>query len=136
MLIHIADADGIGYEARVKEDSAASLYIELTLRVFYVGMAECTSRTRYEWEFSHVEIEPPFRHKGLATELVKVVTHRMRRRGARHLYGSVMPDNLAEFPDILEWYERLGFKKCEPYSYCVPGAAAYIHLDLQQLDRS
>jgi len=133
MLIHIADADGVGYEARVREDSAASLYIELTLGGRYVGMAECTSRSRHEWEFSHVEIERPFRRKGLATELVKLVIHRLRKRGARRLYGSVMPDALAEFPGILEWYGGLGFTRGEAYPVCIAGAAAYIHLDLQRV---
>jgi GNAT superfamily N-acetyltransferase len=128
----MTDANDTRYEVRVREDSATSLYVELGLRGRCVGMAECTSRSRYEWEFSHVEIEPPFRRKGLATKLVKMVTDRLRKRGVRRLYGSVMPDALAGFPGIVQWYEGLGFKRGEAYPHCIAGAAAYIRLDLQK----
>jgi len=128
--LFLTDWEGRRYAVQVVEDSAQSFEVNLTFGGRYVGRAVSTSRSRYEVEFSDVELEPPYRRKGLGTKLVKLVITRLRERGVRHIYGSVPRSALEEFPEIVQWYERLGFKNGERYPVAVPGAVAYLHLDL------
>ena len=71
-----------------------------------------------------------YRRQGLGTKLLDLSIEHAKERNVQCIYGSVMQDDIARTPGLVEWYERYGFQRCGPYSGCIRNAAAWIYMDL------
>jgi len=71
-----------------------------------------------------------YRRQGLGTKLLNLLIEHATERKVQRLYGSVMKVDIDKTPRLVEWYEKHGFQRCSSYQGCVPGAAAYIFVDL------
>ena len=71
-----------------------------------------------------------YRHRELGTRLLNLLIEHAKYRNVRRIYGSIMKDDIAGTPGLIEWYERHGFQRCGPYSGCIGNAAAWIFMDL------
>jgi ribosomal protein S18 acetylase RimI-like enzyme len=128
---YLADSSGRKYVVVVDDDSRSRFEVRLEHPGVSIGKALCTGRARDEMEFSDLIIEPPYRQRGLGAKLLRLVISHLREKGVKEIYGSVMGKDLKEFPNMVEWYERLGFRKGERYPYAIDDAVVYLHLDLQ-----
>ncbi|MES2437463.1 MAG: hypothetical protein V4584_00260 [Verrucomicrobiota bacterium] len=61
-----------------------------------------------------------FRNRGIATNLIERLAGWCSRNGVGEVFGSVVESDLKKTPRLLEWYERRGFRICEPTDECLP----------------
>jgi GNAT superfamily N-acetyltransferase len=71
-----------------------------------------------------------YRRRGLGTELLRFAIAQARRRGARRIYGSLMQEDIARNPNLVDWYKKHGFHIVPPTAENVPGAVMGISMDL------
>ena len=71
-----------------------------------------------------------YRHQGLGTKLLSLLIEHAQEKKVQRIYGSVMQDDIAKTPGLVEWYERHGFQGCDPYQGCIANAAVWIFMDL------
>lgn len=71
-----------------------------------------------------------YRSRGLGTKLLNLLIEHAKERKVQRLYGSVMNDDIDKTPGLVEWYEWLGFQRCDQYQGCIPNAEVWIFMDL------
>lgn len=72
-----------------------------------------------------------YRRRGLGTQLLRFAIDQARRRGARRIYGSLMQEDIARNPNLVDWYKKHGFHIVPLTSENVPGAVMGIYMDLK-----
>lgn len=72
-----------------------------------------------------------YRHKCLGTELLKSLLDLARENKVKQVCGSIIKIDIIRTPNLIEWYEKRGFRKGPPYPGCIKEKAiAWIYLDL------
>jgi len=71
-----------------------------------------------------------YRRRGLGTELLRFAIAQARRCGIGRIYGSLMQEDIASNPNLVDWYKKHGFHIVPPTSENVPGAVMGIYMDL------
>lgn len=67
-----------------------------------------------------------FQNIGIGTNLIQNLKSWCTRNNIVELYGSVVPSDLKETPLLLIWYERRGFRICDPTVESLPGAVKMV----------
>jgi 3-deoxy-D-arabino-heptulosonate 7-phosphate (DAHP) synthase len=50
-----------------------------------------------------------YRSQGLGTELLRYIIEQARNKGMKRIVGLVVPRDLANTPNLIEWYQSAGF---------------------------
>lgn len=150
----INDRYGQKYQILVRENSDNSFIVELRHKGEWVGMVKCMFYLPDTMVLEDIEIrddsEPPqniverilqgtarpkgdtksYRRGGLGTALLELAIDVAKKKRLKCIYGSVAQKDIGRTPNLVEWYEKRGFKKSNPYYNCIPNAAAYICMEL------
>lgn len=81
-------------------------------------------------EAKRLYVRDQFRGRGIARELLKWLISEARNAGYKQLVGDTMPSMW----QALEMYERLGFRRVEPYAADPTPGAIYLSLNLEKAD--
>jgi len=140
----ICDRYGQEYQLVVHEDSDDFFSAELRYRGEWIGKIECKFDLPDIMVVEDLEIrndsdsEPAFhrmraksnpinyRGRGLGTALLGLAVTSAKGKGVKHIYGSIVQKDINKTPNIVEFYERRGFKKVAHYPGCLANAVAYI----------
>ncbi|WP_324664290.1 GNAT family N-acetyltransferase [Dehalococcoides mccartyi] len=74
-----------------------------------------------------------YRGQGLGTVLLKLAIGTGKKKNLKRICGSIVRKDVDRTPDLIEFYERHGFKKISSYPSCLADAIAYICLDLSSI---
>jgi GNAT superfamily N-acetyltransferase len=77
-------------------------------------------------EAKRLYVDPTYRRRGIAAELLARLTEEARRCGYRSLYADTLP----VMNSALDLYRRMGFVEVGPYSEVPTPNAIYLRLDL------
>jgi GNAT superfamily N-acetyltransferase len=154
MRRYVKDSYGQKYQIRVLEDSNDFFHVELRQGGQYVGEAKCLVRVPDTMELTDIRIrddsDPPestierimkiaaesksnmksYRRRGIGTALLQLVIDHVRERQLSRICGSIVEKDIERTPNLIEWYEKRGFKKGGPYPGCINKAVAWIQLEL------
>lgn len=152
----IKDRCGEKYPLKAVKHPDGTIHLELTYRGDYVGLVKWTLRPPAIMEVNDLQIrddsEPPiqeesimerlikqarlkgeiknYRRKGLGTELLKLLLDLARENRVKQVRGSIVKLDTIRTLNLIEWYEKRGFRKGPPYPGCIKTAIAWIYLDL------
>jgi GNAT superfamily N-acetyltransferase len=152
----IKDRDGEKYPLKAVKHPDGTIHLELTYRGDYVGLVKWTLHPSDIMEVNDLHIrddsEPPipgesvmerlikqarlegeiknYRRKGLGTELLKSLLVIARENQVKQVRGSIIKLDIIRTPNLIEWYEKRGFRKGPSYPGCSKNAIAWIYLDL------
>lgn len=154
MKTFVTDNHGRRYQIKILENSDHFFIVEVRHQGEYVGIAKCALSLPDTMELSDIKIrddsDPPeniidhmmksipsskrdaksYRHIGLGTALLKLVVDHAREKQVKRVFGSIVKKDIDRTPDLIAWYEKRGFRRCNPYPSCVAEAVAWICLDL------
>lgn len=129
----IRDTFGQKYPLIVNEDSADLFYVEVKDKGERIGRAACSFKLTQSMIIEDLIIrddsdEKPkffmprgksklknYRHRGLGTELLNIIVDHARRNSIRHIYGSIVQEDIDRTPSLVEFYKKRGFRRCDPY---------------------
>ncbi len=150
----ITDRYGQKYGILVMENSNDFFIAELRHKGEWVGTVKCTFYLSDVMVLEDIEIrndsDPPesmveqvlrgasslngetknYRQRGLGTALLELAINVAKKKRLKYIYGSVVQKDIDRTPNLVEWYERHGFKKSSPYYNCIPSVAEYICIEL------
>ena len=153
----IKDRYGETYPLRAVRHPDDTIHLELTYREDYVGLVKWTLHPSDIMEVHDLHIrddsEPTvpgdsimerlmkqassrreiknYRHRGLGTVLLKLLLVMARENQVKQVRGSIIEKDTMRTPNLIEWYEKRGFRKGPPYPGCVRKAIAWIYLNLE-----
>lgn len=73
---------------------------------------------------------PDFRNKKIGTELTRTMLEAAKNKQIKRIYGSIVQKDIDESPHLLDWYEKMGFRICEPDDDCLGNAVKKIEMVL------
>jgi len=92
-----------------------------------VGYAWCV-REGERLKVSDLHVDDGHRHQGIGGRLLRIVLAAVDAANVREVWGIVTADDLARWPELLDWYRRHGFHVTDPDEdgEDVPGAVKKI----------
>ncbi|CBN57566.1 MULTISPECIES: GNAT family N-acetyltransferase [Kamptonema] len=151
----ILDREGREYHLKVAGEEDQYFIAKLLYRNSEVGRIQCVFNPRGELVindlFIHNDIihTPPhllavlwrllvkpkpidYRQRGLGTHLLQFVIARYRQRGFKRIYGSLTQEDINNNPNLVKWYEKLGFQILPPSAENIETAVCGISMDLEE----
>jgi GNAT superfamily N-acetyltransferase len=75
-----------------------------------------------------------YRNRGLGSELIKILLDLAAERKGKVIFGSLIREDIAINPQLLEWYMHRGFTVSGPFKNCIPDAVTYIRFNVPQAE--
>jgi len=151
----LIDSDGNRYKIRVVKNPDDTIHWEIRFGRDFVGLATWTMLQADVMELNDVLIrddydevgmsiiermaqeqaksnskKKDFRNKGLGTELLKSLVEYALENDVKQICGSIVRLDIIRKPNLIEWYEKRGFRTGPPYPGCIKEAVAWIYRDL------
>jgi len=152
MKQYILDRLGQRYQLIIHEDSNEFFSVELRRKGEWVGKLEADFRFPNLMMIEDIEIRNDFertdsfmasimqpkdkkcyRGQGLGTALLKLAIDAGKKKNLKRICGSIVRKDVDRTPDLIEFYERRGFKRISSYPGCLANALAYICMDLSSI---
>jgi N-acetylglutamate synthase-like GNAT family acetyltransferase len=74
-----------------------------------VGYANLYFESPSELMLSDIQIEPPYRNRGIGSQLIAVIKQLAREKQVQTVTGFITREDSEGTPHLLEWYKRHGF---------------------------
>jgi GNAT superfamily N-acetyltransferase len=149
MKQYILDRLGQRYKLIIHEDSNEFFSVELRLKGEWVGKLEADFRFPNLMIIEDIEIRNDFertdsfmasivqpkdkkcyRSQGLGTALLKLAVDTGKKKNLKRICGSIMRKDIDRIPNLIEFYERRGFKRISSYPGCLANALVCICMEL------
>jgi GNAT superfamily N-acetyltransferase len=154
----IRDRDGEKYSLKAVKHPDGTIHLELTYRGDWVGLVKWTlhppdimvvedicirddsephipGESIVEHSIKQARLKGEiknYRRRGLGTELLKLLLDLARENKVKQVRGSIIKLDAIKTPNLIEWYEKRGFRRGPSYPGCIgkDKAIAWIYLDL------
>ena len=150
----ILDNVGRQYQVCIIIDDERFFYVKLKYREEFVGEAKCSFQSHEEMLLADLIIYEEvihsspiwwlallqkmlnlnkatnYRHQGLGYRLLKIVIKHACQKRVKHIYCSLVKNDIANTPNLVEWYQKQGFKVSEKISINIPDAVATVYMDI------
>lgn len=133
MKKRMMDDRSLAFALSVEEDSKDSYCLQLQNNKGIVGHARYDHNPLDRKVIQvDINITGDYRYHTLGTQLLRLLVQHARDRHVLKLYGSIVQKDIDETPGLVEWYESMGFQRCNPYPGRIPNAVVHIVMDLTE----